>query len=71
MLGACNLFDEKGMQRTGLILMSTTYKTAMLSLQQQSMPKFCRHNEFFVLLRNVSGCSDKKVSLANYSSIFP
>ena len=48
--------------------MSTSCKTAMLSLQQQSMLKFCRYNEFFVLLRNVSGCSDKKVSLANYNS---
>ena len=28
-------FDEKGMQRTGLVLMSTSCKTAMLSLQQQ------------------------------------
>ena len=48
------------MQRTGLVLMSTSCKTAMLSLQQQSMLKLYRHYEFFVLLRNLSGCSDKK-----------
>ena len=48
------------MQRTGLILMSTTYKTAMLSLQQQSMLKLYRHYEFFILLRNLSVCSHEK-----------
>ena len=40
-------FDEKSMQRTGLVLISTSFKTAMLSLQQQSMLKLCRHYEFF------------------------
>ena len=53
-------FDEKSMQRTGLVLISTSFKTAMLSLQQQSMLKLCRHYEFFVLLRNLSSSSDKK-----------
>ena len=48
------------MQRTGLVFMSTSCKTAMRSLQQQSMLKLCRHYEFFVLLRNLSGLSDKK-----------